>query len=207
MFRLSLHSLSACALLVTAACAPQQEAAPQAAEPTMAAEPEVEVETLTASAVLMPREDGTTTGGIVFEQTGDTVAITVHIENAPPGTHGFHLHEVGDCSAPDFTSAGGHFNPGSAPHGGPMDAERHAGDLGNVEVAEDGTAHVEITSDMLTVAAGPNSVVGRGVILHEDADDLVSQPTGAAGGRLACGVIAFGAPEAAAAGAPGDSEG
>ncbi len=75
------------------------------------------------------------------------------------------------------------------PHGGPIDMERHAGDLGNVEVAADGSAHLEMSSSMITVAAGPSSVVGRGVILHEKADDLVSQPTGAAGARLACGVV------------------
>ena len=96
---------------------------------------------------------------------------------------------MGDCSSADFKSAGGHFNPTDMPHGAPSDAERHAGDLGNVEVAEDGTAHHEMTSSVLTVSAGAASVVGRGVILHEKADDLVSQPTGAAGGRIACGVI------------------
>jgi Cu-Zn family superoxide dismutase len=113
----------------------------------------------------------------------------VDIQKAPPGTHGLHLHEKGDCSAADATSAGGHFNPTSMPHAGPMDAQHHAGDLGNIEIKADGTGHLEIFSEMLTVSAGPNSVVGRSVVFHEKADDLKTQPTGNAGGRLGCGVI------------------
>ena len=118
-------------------------------------------------------------GEVTFTESGGEVAIVASITGAPPGSHGFHVHEVGDCSSPDFTSAGGHFNPTDMPHGAPSDMERHAGDLGNVEVAEDGTANHEASSSMLTVAAGPSSVVGRGVILHEDPDDMVTQPTGA----------------------------
>lgn len=176
----------AVALAATVGCGKKEEAAPEPPAPEPVVE---EPAALVAKATLMPREGGTVAGEVTFTEKDGSVAIVVHVTGAPPGPHGFHLHEVGDCSAPDFTSAGGHFNPTDMPHGAPTDLERHAGDLGNVEVAADGTAHVEQTSSAITVATGPSSVVGRGVILHEKADDLVSQPTGDAGGRIACGVI------------------
>ena len=117
------------------------------------------------------------------------VKTEVWIENATPGTHGLHIHEKGDCSAPDATSAGGHFNAAGHPHAAPADQARHNGDLGNIEVGADGKGHLEITSDLLTVSPGPDSVVGRSVIFHEKADDLKTQPTGNAGARYGCGVI------------------
>jgi Cu-Zn family superoxide dismutase len=170
-------------------CAQEETAAP-VPETTPVAEPEpMPAASATAD---FASKDGEIQGTATFTEDEGGVEIHVAVEGAPPGTHGFHIHEVGDCSADDFTSAGGHFNPGGAPHGGPGDAERHAGDLGNIEIGEDGSGHLGLTSDLLTVTAGDNSVVGRGVILHADADDLESQPTGAAGGRLACGVIAAG---------------
>ena len=117
------------------------------------------------------------------------VKTEVWIENATPGTHGLHIHEKGDCSAPDATSAGGHFNAAGHPHAAPADQARHNGDLGNIEVGADGKGHLEITSDLLTVSPGPDSVVGRAVIFHEKADDLKTQPTGNAEARYGCGVI------------------
>ncbi len=147
--------------------------------------------TMVAMAEFEPRGDQILIGSVTFSQTGDTVTITARVEGATPGKHGLHLHELGDCSAEDFTSTGGHFNPTDAPHGGPDDDVRHAGDFGNIEVGEDFIGQLELTSDMITVAEGPNSVVGRAVILHEGEDDLKSQPTGAAGGRIACGVVAM----------------
>ncbi len=185
---LALMALIAAIGIVAAACPKKEEAPPP--EPAAAATATVEVaEPLVASAALSPRADTTANGEVTFTQQDDEVAIVAHIVDAPPGTHGFHVHEVGDCSAPDFTSAAGHFNPSGAIHGAPTDPEHHAGDLGNIVVGEDGTAHVELTSAMLTVEEGPNSVVGRAVILHEKADDFATQPTGAAGSRIACGVV------------------
>ncbi len=143
-----------------------------------------------AGAALEPRSGSTVTGMATFTELPEGgVRAVVHIEKAPPGLHGLHIHEKGDCSAPDATSAGGHFNPTTMPHAGPMDAQHHAGDLGNIEIKADGTGDLTITSKMLTVKPGPNSVVGRAVIFHEKADDLKTQPTGNAGGRLACGVV------------------
>ena len=169
-----------------AGCAKEETAMPEPA-PAPAAEPEP-MPAASATAEFSSR-DGAIQGTATFSEIEGGVEIHVSVAGAPPGTHGFHIHELGDCSADDFTSAGGHFNPTGAPHGGPADAERHAGDLGNLEIGEDGSGHLSLTSDLLTVSAGDRSVVGRGVILHAAADDLESQPTGAAGARLACGVV------------------
>jgi Cu-Zn family superoxide dismutase len=183
-----LLSLIVTALATIVACAPAPETeAP--AETASAPAPRLAAGPAQAHATLQPAAGGTVSGAVAFTEESGTVSIVAHIEGAPPGLHGFHIHEVGDCSAMDFTSAGGHFNPAGSEHGGPHAEPRHAGDLGNLEIGESGFAHVEMTSDLLTVSAGPYSVVGRAVILHADPDDLVSQPTGAAGARLACGVI------------------
>ncbi len=138
-----------------------------------------------AVAVLQPARDGKVQGVITFEQTATGVKVSGSVAGLTPGAHGFHVHEFGDCSAPDFTSAGGHFNPGAQPHGAPADAKRHAGDLGNIEAGADGSATVAHTDSALKLAGA----VGRAVIVHAKADDLKTQPTGDAGGRLACGVI------------------
>lgn len=142
-----------------------------------------------AKATLEAKSGSTVGGWATFTEVPGGVKVVVHVEKAPPGTHGLHIHEKGDCSDPEAKAAGGHFNPTAMDHAGPMDEKHHAGDLGNIEVKADGTGHLEITSKMLTVKEGPNSVVGRSVIFHEKADDLKTQPTGNAGGRLACGVI------------------
>lgn len=142
-----------------------------------------------ATARISGREGSTLEGEATFTESDGSVIIHVALTGAPPGMHAIHIHETGDCSAADFTSAGGHFNPGGHAHGAPTAAEHHAGDLGNLEVLDDGTCTFEIESPDLTVAEGPRSVVGRAVIIHEKADDLTTQPTGAAGGRIGCGVV------------------
>ena len=181
--------LMASVLLVAglaAGCSKEEAPAPQAA-PEPAEEP-APAAPASATAVFASL-DGTIKGNATFTGTDGGVEVHVSVEGAPPGTHGFHIHDVGDCSAEDFTSAGGHFNPAGVPHGGPEDAERHAGDLGNIEIDEMGSGHLGLTSNLITISDGDNAVVGRAVILHADADDLNSQPTGAAGARLACGVV------------------
>jgi Cu-Zn family superoxide dismutase len=142
-----------------------------------------------ARATLEAKSGSTVTGWATFTATKSGVKVVVHVEKAPPGTHGLHIHENGDCSDPEAKSAGGHFNPTKMDHAGPMDEKHHAGDLGNIEVKADGTGDLEISSTMLAVTDGPNNVIGRAVIFHEKADDLKTQPTGNAGARLACGVI------------------
>jgi superoxide dismutase, Cu-Zn family len=146
-----------------------------------------------AVAVLSPTEGNKVNGLVVFTQEGDKVSVSAHIEGLTPGNHGFHIHEFGDCSAKDGASAGGHFNPSTLPHGARTDAKRHAGDLGNIEVGSDGTAHVEF-SDSVMKLEGPSSILGRGVIVHANPDDFKTQPTGNAGGRQACGVIGVAKP-------------
>lgn len=180
--------LVAVLVAIVGACAPKEEA--PAPEPVTEAEMVVEeVEPVFAVAVLQARADSAVSGTVTFTQIEGGVAMAAEIAGSTPGLHGIHLHEVGDCSAEDFTSTGGHFNPTGAPHGGPTDAERHSGDFGNIEVGEDGTGLLALESDMLSVDDGESGVVGRAVILHEGEDDLVSQPTGAAGARSACGVV------------------
>jgi superoxide dismutase, Cu-Zn family len=143
-----------------------------------------------ATSMIESRSGSKVTGKATFTELaqGGTKA-EVWIENATPGVHGLHIHEKGDCSAPDASSAGAHFNPTGNPHAGPMDLKHHNGDFGNITIGPDGKGHLELTSDMLTVKPGPNSVVGKSVVFHEKADDLKSQPSGDAGGRLGCGVI------------------
>jgi Cu-Zn family superoxide dismutase len=144
-----------------------------------------------AIAVLHPTQGNQASGTVRFTQEGEgTVRVVADLTGlAPNSTHGFHIHEFGDCSAPDATSAGGHFNPGGMPHGGPDSPQHHAGDLGNVTANEQGNVHVEMTLHHVSVGSHPNPILGRSVILHAKADDLKSQPSGDAGGRIACGVI------------------
>jgi len=128
-------------------------------------------------------------GTATFRQMEGGVMIEIEVEHAPPGWHAVHIHEKGDCSAEDGASAGGHFNPAGVAHGSPHAPEHHAGDLGNMEVKADGSGFHALFMPGLTVDAGEFGVVGRAIIVHADADDLVTQPTGAAGGRIGCGVI------------------
>ncbi|MBT8401515.1 MAG: superoxide dismutase family protein [Rhodothermia bacterium] len=141
-------------------------------------------------AELSPTEGNSVEGVVSFTATEDGVLISAHVTGLEPGKHGFHIHETGDCSAPDGTSAGGHFNPGETPHGAPSNPadQRHVGDLGNIEADESGMAHHEATDTVISLE-GPESIDGKAVIVHSGEDDLMSQPTGAAGSRLACGVI------------------
>jgi superoxide dismutase, Cu-Zn family len=141
-----------------------------------------------ATADLKPLGDSGVTGKATFTTHGTKVQVDAEISGLTPGKHGFHVHEFGDCSAPDGTSAGGHFNPEGHPHGAPGPAS-HPGDLGNLEADANGRATLSLELESFTVDAAKLGVVGRGLIVHEKADDLVSQPVGEAGGRLACAVI------------------
>lgn len=182
-------------LALAAGCAGPKEEAPAPAPEPAATETAAPAQDLVATAHLEGREGSGTSGEVTFTQHGDEVTVDVHVEGASPaGAHGFHVHEKGDCSAADFTSAGGHFNPAGVEHTCPPTLPRHAGDLGNIEIGEDGTGHLSLTvpASLLSVAEGDHSVVGHAVILHEGTDDCESQPTGAAGARLACGVVALG---------------
>ncbi len=141
-----------------------------------------------AVCVLHPTEGNNVSGTVTFTSSGSGVKVVADLQGLAPGKHGFHIHQYGDCSAPDGTSAGGHFNPEGVNHGGPDADVRHVGDLGNVEADADGNAHLELEDQMLSFS-GPHSIIGRGIIVHAGEDDLTSQPTGDAGARVACGVI------------------
>jgi Cu-Zn family superoxide dismutase len=141
-----------------------------------------------ASAGLAPTKGNKTVGEVTFEQVGDKVRVTAQVINLKPNQeHGFHIHEVGDCSSGDGMSAKGHFNPYGKPHG--QGAERHAGDMPNLKSDAKGRIRLVTELDIITLTPGPASIIGRGVIVHADPDDYGTQPTGNAGARLACGVI------------------
>ena len=147
-----------------------------------------------AIALLQPGADGKVKGTIHFRKRPGGVQVQGTVTGLAPGTHGFHVHEFGDCSLPDFTSAGGHFNPTQEPHGGPTADKRHEGDMGNIQAGADGSASVDYTDSRMAFK-GDDSILGRGVIVHAKADDFKTQPTGDAGGRVACGVIGVAKPE------------
>ena len=146
-----------------------------------------------AIAVLHPTKGSNVEGTVTFSKSGDEMKIVADVTGLTPGKHGFHIHEFGDCSSPDGKAAGGHFNPSNNPHAGHDAEQRHVGDMDNLDADSSGKAHLELTDKMMTTS-GEKSIIGRGVIVHEKADDLKSQPTGDAGGRLACGVIGIAKP-------------
>jgi len=146
-----------------------------------------------ANAQLQPTKGNKTFGEATFEQRGNKVHVVVYVQGLKPDQeHGLHIHEVGDCSSDDGMSAKGHFNPFGKPHGRPGTAERHAGDLPSLKAEKNGRAKVDAEVDLITVTAGPASIIGKAVIVHADPDDYKTQPTGNAGARLACGVIRAG---------------
>jgi Cu-Zn family superoxide dismutase len=143
-----------------------------------------------ATAWLNPTEGNSGGGSAIFIREGDQITVQVTLEQLPPGVHALHIHENGDCSAGDGTSAGGHWNPTGQDHGKWGEAPYHLGDVGNVTVGEDGTGSLTLGTDLWTMGGGADTdVLGKSVILHAGPDDFTTQPTGGAGARLACGVI------------------
>ena len=142
-----------------------------------------------ATATIEARSGSKVTGTATFEKMEGHVHVTVEISGATPGEHGVHIHEKGDCSAPDASSAGPHFNPAGKTHGGPDAPMHHAGDFGNLTVGADGKGKLMLMTMDLSLDPGPQSVIGRAIVIHEKPDDLKSQPAGNAGARIGCGVI------------------
>ena len=145
-----------------------------------------------AIVVLNPLSGSKVTGTVIFTKAENGIKVVADVQGLTPGKHGFHVHQYGDCSAPNGDSAGAHFNPEGEPHGGPMSRDRHVGDLGNIVAGEDGKAHHEWTDDIMAFD-GPDSIIGRGLIVHANTDDHVSQPAGNSGPKVACGVIGIAA--------------
>lgn len=144
-----------------------------------------------AMAKLEPTRGNATMGTVTFVQMGDVVKVSGQISGLKPGgEHGFHVHEKGDCSSGDGMSTGGHFNPGGKPHGSHGMGEHHAGDLPSLKADANGMAKFAFESRTIRVGSMGNDIVGKGLIVHRDPDDYKTQPTGNAGPRLACAVIA-----------------
>ena len=138
-----------------------------------------------AVAQVEPTQGNEVRGTVTFTQRGDSVHVEAVLRGLAPGSqHGIHVHEKGDCSAPDGTSAGGHYNPGGSPHG-PQSGPHHYGDMPNIQAGDYGGTNASFD------LAGVNveQLIGRSVIVHRDADDYKSQPAGNSGPRIACGVI------------------
>lgn len=144
-----------------------------------------------ASAALAAKSGSTVSGNVIFSEAGGKLRIEATVAGLTPGEHGFHVHEAGDCSAPDATSAKGHFNPAGKQHGHHDSAEHHGGDLPNLVANAQGEARYSAEVAGLSLV-GPNGVVGRSIVIHADPDDYKSQPAGNSGKRIACGVIAAG---------------
>lgn len=147
----------------------------------------------TAVAQLASKSGSTATGELEFTVSNGGVSINGELGGLTAGTeHGFHVHESGDCSAPDASSAGEHFNPHNAPHGPPTVAqsERHLGDMPNVVADENGRSAITAAIAGATLRdGGMNDLIGKAVVVHEKRDDYVTQPAGDSGERIACGVI------------------
>ena len=143
----------------------------------------------TAVATLEPTKGNTAKGSVTFTQDGNEVRVSASLSGLKPGAeHGFHIHEKGDCGSGDGMSTGGHFNPTGHAHG-PQGSEHHAGDMPSLNADSYGNAKASFELKGVSIGSGPADIVGRGLIVHRDPDDLKTQPTGNAGPRIACAVI------------------
>ena len=141
-----------------------------------------------AIATISGTEGNEVSGTVTFTQQDDGVLVEADITGLSPGKHGFHIHQYGDISAADGKSTGGHFNPAGHDHAGPDSDKRHVGDLGNLEADENGHATYKRLDKTIHIH-GQHTILSRGITIHAGTDDLTSQPTGAAGSRVAHGVI------------------
>ncbi len=179
------RSLFACLSFALALAVPSPSGRLHAADAPPAAAPAAPA----AIAVLAPTQGNDTVRGTVkFTKVAGGVRVVADVTGLKPGEHGFHLHEFGDASSADGTAAGGHFNPAKETHGAPTAEHRHAGDLGNLKADAAGHATLDYVDSKLSFD-GAASIIGHGVVIHANPDDMTTQPTGNAGGRVAVGVI------------------
>jgi Cu-Zn family superoxide dismutase len=142
-----------------------------------------------ASAALTPTSGSSAHGTVQLSQMADgSVEVVANLAGVPPGVHGFHIHEKGDCGD-NGNAAGGHFNPMSVAHGSPSADPHHAGDWGNVTADGDGNVNTRFITHSISLNEGPTSASGHAIILHANPDDLTTQPSGNAGARIACGIV------------------
>ncbi|HEU4532348.1 MAG TPA: superoxide dismutase family protein [Steroidobacteraceae bacterium] len=146
---------------------------------------------MTARAVVNPTSNNTATGELTLTADQGAVRVTGQLTGLKPNSeHAVHVHEKGDCSAPDASSAGEHFNPTQQPHGNPDVPEHHAGDMYNVSADDKGSAQVDTRAVGATLRdGGSTDLAGKAVVVHEKPDDYKTQPSGGSGARIACGVI------------------
>ncbi len=190
----TLISLTVTAALLTA-CGKSDDDATPAAEtastPATTASANAPPPPNTASAQLAPTQGHTAAGTLTLTDEGDALRINGTVNGVPPNSEfGFHIHETGDCSAPDASSAGGHFNPANAQHGSPQGASHHAGDMLNAKSDVEGVAHIDVVTTAVGITTGqPTDVHGKSIVMHEKPDDYTTPPSGNSGARIACGVI------------------
>ena len=138
------------------------------------------------------KSNSNATGNVVFVEENGTVTMTAILSGLSEGEHAIHLHEKADCSSADGISTGGHWNPTGQPHGKWGVAEGyHKGDIGNFIANADGNGTITFSTDEWCIGCGDNTkdILGKAIIVHQGKDDFVTQPTGAAGGRVSCGGI------------------
>ncbi|HEY7639820.1 MAG TPA: superoxide dismutase family protein [Steroidobacteraceae bacterium] len=187
--------------VLLAACSREQPAGaprqPDAASPSMAEKATPTEPAAEAVAQIAPTQGNTVTGSLALSQSPQGVHITGSIQGLKPDAEfGFHVHEKGDCTAPDGSSAGGHFNPTQAQHGNPTGATHHAGDMPNIKSNGEGVAQVDTTAAGTSLHGDPTTdVMGKAIVVHEGPDDYATQPSGNSGKRVACGVIAAPSPQ------------
>lgn len=154
---------------------------------------EMDDEELSFVTVDMKDGGGNSVGTVELNEENDSVRVKVNANGLPEGTHGFHFHEFGKCEAPDFESAGSHFNPTGADHGLDHESGPHAGDLPNLEVGADGTVDEEFFAEHVTLTSGQDHSLlregGTALVIHAKADDGKTQPSGDSGDRIACGIV------------------
>ncbi len=148
---------------------------------------------VTATATIQAKNDSGITGTIEFTEENGVVKMKADIRNLTEGMHAIHIHAVGDCSAADGTSAGGHWNPTEVDHGEWESSSFHIGDIGNLNAGSDGNATIERETSLwcLSCTDANKRVIGKAIIIHAGPDDFTSQPSGAAGPRIGCGEIAL----------------
>jgi Cu-Zn family superoxide dismutase len=187
--------LGVVAALLLAACSREQpEGSPRQPDDATAAPAEKTTTTEAAPeavAQIAPTQGNTVTGSLALTPAAEGVRISGAIQGLKPDAEfGFHIHEKGDCSAPDGSSAGAHFNPAQAQHGNPASGAHHAGDMVNIRSNGEGVAQVDTTVAGTALHGDPNAdVMGKAIVVHESPDDYTTQPSGNSGKRVACGVI------------------
>lgn len=178
-------------LVFVSACSDAGQPVGSSATPAPSARTAPAAHTVAAQATLAPTAGHAAAGSLDIEVEAQGLRLRGDLRGLTPGAeHGFHIHERGDCSAADASSAGGHFNPGSKSHGKPDSGEHHAGDMFNVVADAQGAGRVDALVAGVSLRDGAaTDVLGKAIVLHEKADDYVSQPAGDSGKRIACGVI------------------